>query len=334
MLNSCLFLLIFRSYLQYAIDFAPFFCYTSFMDQVKAVNQYFFKKPELMCCKYAVGSPHPDEDVSFNYLNVAFPYLHFHDHWEILVVLNKSINHTMNDKSFTMKSGDVCLIRPNDAHYFTFGDSKDVKTVSFLLKKEYAKKIFSVYDEKLYDEITGLPNNLTEKLSPSFLSNILPVVLSVKSNVLNAEDRLRQTKIIINHILDKFILSYFGLKEQNPDWFNDFLTTLDTPFLDFENVAALAEKTPYSYSRLSRIFKERTGYTIIEYLTSVKINYAKEALLYTDKTVMETAQDLGYSSISHFNRTFKKRTGVSPREYKSQNSSRKKSKSRSRKTHE
>lgn len=289
------------------------------MKQPQTINTNFIKKPEGRLCRYASCSPHPEEEVSFNCLNISFPYLHSHDCWEILVVTDGSLSHTMNGYTFSMKIGDACFIRPTDEHYFTFDNAKKVKTITFLIKNEYMRKLCALYSEELYNNLSASGSLIKERLPAEFITSITPTILSVQSNALDSESRQFQTKIILNRIVDRFIFSEYNLKEQNPDWFNDFLTILNTPHLCFGNVCDLAKNTPYSYSRLSRIFKKHTGYTIVEYLSSVKINMAKEAFLYTDKTIAEIARDTGFSSISHFNRTFRRFTGTSPREFRKTN---------------
>lgn len=288
------------------------------MKKPETIKTHFIKKPDPVC-KYESCSPYPDEEVSFNYLNVSFPFPHTHDYWEILVIIDSSLNHTVNGKSFTLKIGDICLIRPSDSHFFSFNAAKEVKTVTFLIKSDYMRRFLATYSENLYDEIIDSDEIFAEKMTTDFITSIMPTILAIQSNVLDGKSRLFQTKIIVNRLIDKLIFSHFGFKDQKPGWFNDFLMTLNSPHFNFDNMEELARKTPYSYSRLSRIFKAHTGYTIVEYLSSIKINSAKESLLYTDKTISEISQELGYASISHFNRTFKKIIGTSPSEFRKKN---------------
>ena len=225
----------------------------------QTIKTHFIKKPEGRICKYALSSPHPEEEISFNYLNIPFPYLHFHDHWEILIVTDGLLTHTINGKAYSMKIGDACFIKPTDAHYFTFEKEKEIKTLTFIIKNEYMQKICSIYGDGFYDELYHSDKLLKERLSVEFITSIMPTILAVQANMLDAQSRLFQTKIILNRIMDKFIFSAYNLKEQKPDWFNNFLAMLNNPHLDFDNVVDLAKHTPYSYSRLSRIFKKFKG---------------------------------------------------------------------------
>lgn len=288
------------------------------MKKSETIKTHFIKKPDPVC-KYESCSPYPDQDLSFNYLNVPFPFKHSHDHWEILLVIDGSLTHTINDKSFTLRMGDACLVRPSDVHSFIFDSAKEVKTLTFSIKSDYMKSSLDLYDKDLYDNCINSSTTLTEKFSTEFITSIVPTILAIQANVLDAETRLFQTKIIVNRMISKFVFSDYGYKNREPNWFNSFLTSLNSPHVEFENVKELSKKTPYSYSRLSRIFKAHTGCTIIEYLSAIKINYAKDALLYTDKTISEIAHELGYESISHFNRTFKKIIGRSPGEFRKNN---------------
>ena len=283
------------------------------MNQSKPIKRH------IPVCKYTACSPHPYQEVSFNYLNRPYPSLHIHDYWEILLVVDNSLSHIVNGKTYSMKSCDVCLLRPDDIHAFTFKREMETKTLTFLIKNEYMQKMLSVYGNDLYDCLLSFNEILTNKLSPEFLKTIIPIILSMQSNMFDDATRLFQTKIIVNRIISHFVFSYYSLKEQSPGWLNDFVMTLNSPFISFENVDDLARKTPYSYSRLSRIFKKHTGRTIIEHITMSKLSFAKDELLYTDKTISEIAQELDYLSISHFNRTFKKSFGTSPREYRKLN---------------
>ena len=70
-----------------------------------------------------------------------------------------------------------------------------------------------------------------------------------------------------------------------------------------------------SYAAFCRYFKKMTRLTFTEFLNHDRINQAKKLLL-QDKNVTETCFASGFESLSYFNRTFRKITGVNPLAFK------------------
>lgn len=72
------------------------------------------------------------------------------------------------------------------------------------------------------------------------------------------------------------------------------------------------------YSLLSKLFSATEGITIEHYTILQKIEKAKELLTYNRQTLSEIAYALGYSSVAHLSSQFKKVTGLTPSQFKSQ----------------
>ena len=68
---------------------------------------------------------------------------------------------------------------------------------------------------------------------------------------------------------------------------------------------------------LSNYFKNKEGENIIDYITNLRIQKAKNLLENTDLTIKEIISQIGYLDASSFNRKFKKLTGYTPGEYRS-----------------
>ena len=80
--------------------------------------------------------------------------------------------------------------------------------------------------------------------------------------------------------------------------------------------AFLTERIPYDYSYLSDLFSSIEGITIETYFIQVRIERAKEWIVYNDKSFTEIAYLLGYSSVHHLSSQFKKHTGLTPSYFK------------------
>ena len=63
-------------------------------------------------------------------------------------------------------------------------------------------------------------------------------------------------------------------------------------------------------------FAQETGYTFTEYLTMLRISKAQELLKATDLRSSKIAQAVGYTDPHYFSYLFKKRTGLTPSEYR------------------
>lgn len=83
-------------------------------------------------------------------------------------------------------------------------------------------------------------------------------------------------------------------------------------------VSELAKQFYISESSLRRNFNQEMGMTIIDYVSTRKIEEAK-VLLQKGFPISDTARRLSYYDMSHFHRTFKKHTGMTPQQFRSQN---------------
>jgi two-component system, response regulator YesN len=80
----------------------------------------------------------------------------------------------------------------------------------------------------------------------------------------------------------------------------------------------VAVQVNLSASHFSVVFSQETGQTFKEYLTEIRINKAKELLRMTSLRAADIAYQVGYNDPHYFSSVFKKNTGLSPIEFRSQ----------------
>ena len=82
------------------------------------------------------------------------------------------------------------------------------------------------------------------------------------------------------------------------------------------NVTDIAAYVNLNPSYLSKLFKQECGISISEYISEQRLKAAENMLKYSDYTYSEIASTLMYASQSYFIKIFKKKTGLTPKEYR------------------
>ena len=82
------------------------------------------------------------------------------------------------------------------------------------------------------------------------------------------------------------------------------------------SLAAVAHVANMSATYFSQKFKEMTGINFVDYVARTRIEKARNLLLNPNRRVCEVAFEVGFQSLSQFNRAFKKIVGESPRDYR------------------
>lgn len=124
----------------------------------------------------------------------------------------------------------------------------------------------------------------------------------------------------ISTALNEFIeLVYASQDARKISQIRPAIDYIDANYDKAMTLADIARASHLSSSRLAHLFKEQMGITIIEYVTSVRIERAKALLLGTDQSCTEICFETGYNNQSYFTRTFKAVVGMTPRQFRMQN---------------
>ena len=83
--------------------------------------------------------------------------------------------------------------------------------------------------------------------------------------------------------------------------------------ISVSDIAAEVHISPFHFTRM---FKQSTGRTPYQYLTSVRIDHAKQLLTETNSPIVEIGMAVGYESQSHFTTVFRTIVGVTPGAYR------------------
>ncbi|MES2505416.1 MAG: AraC family transcriptional regulator [Verrucomicrobiota bacterium] len=83
--------------------------------------------------------------------------------------------------------------------------------------------------------------------------------------------------------------------------------------ISVETLAGLVDLSPFHFSR---VFKEATGMSPLQFVTRERITRAQQLIRETSHSLIEIALDIGYTSPSHFAQVFRRVAGMTPTEFR------------------
>ena len=118
-----------------------------------------------------------------------------------------------------------------------------------------------------------------------------------------------------------FVSSVVYYKEANPSVYNTDLVSSSILFMKQHinekfSIEALAGQQRISVSHYSRSFKQKTGFSPINYFNQLKIQKSCQYLYFTDRSIKEIAVALGFDDQYYFSRLFRNVIGTAPSDYK------------------
>ena len=118
-------------------------------------------------------------------------------------------------------------------------------------------------------------------------------------------DRLSQSEFII----------FSGQKDHSDEPIKRAQLHIENHYHERLSVKDIAQLVHLNARSFLRRFKKATANTPMEYIQRVKVEAAKKKLESTAKTILEVMYDIGYIDDKAFRATFRKYTGLSPRDY-------------------
>ena len=234
--------------------------------------------------------------------------IHWHDYFEIEMLVEGSAEHILNGKKYTLSKGDIYLLSPVDFHEI-HPTSPKTTVMNIMFTEELVSDELLFYFFNCTENIIG---HLDER-EYNFLYTIIDRAIAEYS-----EKQLFSQNMVRNIIECIFITlgRKFNLVQQSspstPSTIHKVLMFIHHHFRDdpsLEDAAFVAGLNPGYFSSY---FHQFTGKTYKKYLTELKMNYAKKLLLSGNLSVTEICYNSGYNTLSHFLREFKKFYGITP----------------------
>lgn len=231
---------------------------------------------------------------------------------ELITVLNGQLHLEFEDQSHHLTSGDLALVPPGTNHrdgfaptespelfmthfswdgndaFFQHVDTPKLQSLGDYQKKALLKMVGQLRDASPTDD--PLEKNLARSLFHTLLLTMLKFVRDLEGNAVDAEEGLsRQKRLMLEG--KRYLDEHY-----------DEIITLET----------MAEKLDVSPYYLSRIFSQESGFSLVSYLTSIRMDRAMDMLKHERMPVAEVAESVGYENSGYFSKVFKNYFGVVP----------------------
>lgn len=277
--------------------------------------------------KILLLSPNDKRLVTQHYTTPNPP--HGHVQWEVCIyesgISRTTVNGIVYDRS---ARGDVFVLGPNHTHAIEFDEGEKHAHRDIYCSNEDMRRICSLVRPDLYGKShKGLPP-LTFKLRPNVLESVIAELEELEAMCIltdpeDTQTMHRQQSIangFIHYLLALYIKEEWKQNDSVPLWFYNVVHDISQPEVFSDRINDIIERTNYSHSQFSKIFRQYTGMSVIEYVVNLRLDHAANLLTKTSRSVLDIASAVGYDSVSFFIRIFKKKYGTTPCQYRKNNS--------------
>ncbi len=284
-------------------------------------------KRTIMNEQLAINKHNPIIARSYDYKHFTYP-LHFHQEFEIIYVKESSGERFVADRIEKFFSGDLILLGSNLPHY--------MKSDDIYFNNDPVIRVKGVVIQFAYDFMSHAINNYTSfhhiKVLLDEAKRGIHFPHSRNKEIIMLIEQLPTYKDfeLITHLLflldkmatseDKQLLASPNYDENSAKLYNNriekIISYLNEHYTQDLRLDTIASEVSMNTSAFCRYFKEKTGKSCVEYIQDLRIGHACRLLLNTSYDIFQISIECGFNTICHFNKTFKKRTGFSPSEYR------------------
>lgn len=244
---------------------------------------------------------------------------HYHGSYEIYYLLTGVRNYFIKDRTYRIEKGDIVLINRNDLHKTTYGGSLTHERILINFEGIYMDEMLSlIKDIDLLKPFHQGINVLKLKKAEQTMveQTLFKIMKEAKERGIGSETCVRLSVLeLLIFIARRAAKPETGTKEhmnQMHEKVSDIVKYINTMYMERMTLQKISENFYISPCYLSRLFKNVTGFTFVEYLNSIRIKEAQRLLKESNLDMGGIAERTGYESTTHFGRVFKEITGFSP----------------------
>jgi YesN/AraC family two-component response regulator len=249
--------------------------------------------------------------------------IHSHDFFELIYVCQGTPVSVINNQEIFLEKGNICVMNPNAVHYFKkYSEKTDLILNIVLPKNLFQKSLFPILFQDSLLNAFFIRYQLENENEPSFLT-LFQLDQDVDHLIeLLLKEYLNQgqySQVVIESILTlifSFILRNYKDKTSHDN--HAMTRIMDYIYMNYQTVSLeyVAKKFNYHPKYLSTLIHKATGQTFRSLIMNIKLQNAMNFILYTDHTMEEIVELVGYKDKSSFYALFKKVYGMSPGEYR------------------
>ncbi len=247
--------------------------------------------------------------------------MHCHKHFEVIMIRYGRAVVKLEDRNIEMKAENILYIAPYQRHRVVSLEESEFIVLQFspsMLGRKYENILNVPYFlelmireseiEQLVDENQEISKLLRESILLQTDSD-WGYELGIKGNVYHLIYQFIQLKWIDLNTVEQLL-------ENQSDKIWKILQFVESNIGKEIKEDEIAKRLGYNTNYFSQLFKKCMKVNFSTYILHFRVCEAEKLLIDTRKSVTEIGLELGFNSLSYFNRAFKKKNGVSPRDYR------------------
>jgi AraC-like DNA-binding protein len=250
---------------------------------------------------------------------------HFHDSYEIHFTVSDNLQFIINDELYWAPKGSIFIIEPLVPHMNVVPDDAWFERYTVHIKPNVIEELntFSGYNLFELFDFKGVGDSCHIKLNTDGITtfeNLLNRQINyIRDDHFGAEvfQKLALTEILF-YLLRMRKEGVFqqasSVRDENYKLAKEIMNYVMENLESDLNLDVISNTFYRSRSTINRIFKKYCGTTVIQYITSRRIYHACE-LLKKNIPVFSVSESSGFTDYNHFIRTFKRYTGITPKQY-------------------
>lgn len=264
--------------------------------------------------------------------------------YEILYIMEGSAIVTVKDTVYYARPGDLFFLKPLIPHSITpdpgvtfrqphihfdmfYQDNSEEVYVSFWNRDELGSDIRLARDDGYWLSVIDIPDKMTVA-DPAYIERLMMEIIDLAESfdpvdaLLNKAHFLELLAYLFRGILEKPGRGEIAEvsaedAEQNLEHARQYIMEHVNQSISIDEVARAAG---FSKAHFSRMFKVRYGQSPATMHARLRMERAKQMLIYSSMTVTAIANELGFDNIHSFSRAFKEAYQLSPKSYRQKRS--------------